>query len=113
MKKSILLSLLSCLFTLALFAEEVKPAALADWIFEGRSLRYNDGIGSFTGYALYSRGFIPVDPAKKYVVSGVTKLSGKGNNYGNGACNDLAGRDLHFRSSTFSCSTGSVRNAYF
>lgn len=70
MKKSILLSLLSCLFTLALFAEEVKPAALADWIFEGRSLRYNDGIGSFTGYALYSRGFIPVDPAKKYVVSG-------------------------------------------
>ena len=40
-------------------------------------------------------------------------LSGKGNSNGNGTCNDLAGRDLHFRSSTFSCSTGSVRSAYF
>ena len=68
MKKTILLSLLSCFFMLTLSGEEVKPAGITDWIFEGRSLRYSDGIGVFTGYALYSRGFIPVDPAKKYVV---------------------------------------------
>ena len=70
MKKSILLSCLFSLFTFALCGAEVKPDGITNWIFEGRSLLCRDGVFSYTGFALYSRGFIPVDPAKKYVVSG-------------------------------------------
>ncbi|MBR7131670.1 MAG: hypothetical protein IKC82_06785 [Lentisphaeria bacterium] len=70
MKKFTLFSFLSILFSLTVYGGEVAPAGVTDWVFEGNSLRCQDGISSYTGFALYSRGFIPVDPAKKYVVSG-------------------------------------------
>ena len=61
----------------AMAAETVAPAGITDWVFTGKSLSYKNGIGIFNGYMLSSRGFIPVDPSKKYIVEGEFRTAEK------------------------------------
>ena len=76
MKKIFLFLLL--VGSLTTFAEEiVKPQGITDWIFPGKSLTYKNNVGTFYETMLMSRNFIPVNPAKKYIVEGEFRTSAK------------------------------------
>ena len=79
MLKKLLFLAMFLVFSVSLVAEEViKPQRITDWIFPGKSLTYKNNVATFYETMLISRGFIAINPNKKYIVEGEFKSSSKG-----------------------------------